>query len=122
MTSLTEEQLRFLNGSKRRMRFTKLNKLLAVAFTVALIASVWLCPLWYNPLAMGELTETGATHYRVLGSAAEMLPLVLILFWLVALVDILHRAMVIERDKQYLEIIITLQEEADAPSGQESPG
>jgi|GEM_PF-2561320 len=109
MTTLSNEQRRFLVGRKSRLQYARLGTLVAVLYIASLLTCAWLKPLWFNPLALGQIMDEGATHYRMLGSMAETLPVVFALFWFAALVAILYWEAIGNQDKKYLEIIETLQ-------------
>jgi len=111
MAALTDEQMRFLSGRKYQLRYARLGTLVAILYIVGLLACAWLNPLWFNPMAVGQLAESGVANFRTLAGMAESLPVVLALFWFAALVAILYWEAIAGRDKRYLEIIEALQQQ-----------
>jgi len=113
MTTLTEEQSRFLISRKSRLRHARLGTLVSVLYIASLLACAWLRPLWFNPFALDELREAGQVHYLILGGMAETLPVVFALFWIAALTAVLYWEAIGTHDKRYLEIIEMLQARAE---------
>jgi hypothetical protein len=113
MTTLTEEQRRFLTSRKSRLRHARLGTLVSILYIASLLACAWLNPLWFNPFALGQLREAGQVHHQVLGGMAEALPVVFALFWFAALTAILYWEAIGSQDKKYLEIIDALEVTAE---------
>ena len=116
MTTLTEEQRRFLTSRKNRLRHARLGTLVSVLYLASLLACAWLKPLWFNPFALSSLKEAGLLHHQVLAGMAESLPVVFALFWFAALTAVLYWEAIGSQDKKYLEIIEMLQVETDLPA------
>jgi len=119
MAALTEEQTRFLTGRKYQLRYARLGTLVAILYIAGLMACAWLNPLWFNPMAVGELTQSGVANFKILAHMAESLPVVLALFWFAALVAILYWEAISSRDKRYMEIIEALQQ-SEAPAEEQA--
>jgi len=113
MTTLTNEQRRFILSRKIRLRHARLGTLVAVLYIASLLTCAWLQPLWFNPLALGQLAAEGAVNHQVLGTMAETLPIILALFWFAALTAILYWEAIGSQDKKYLEIINKLRLEEE---------